>query len=235
MFTKTAQYYDLIYYDKDYKAEVDKLLDLIREHGPPPGDRLLDVACGTGHHIHFLKEHFSIEGLDINLELVEIARQRNPEVTFHEGDMIDFNLGRKFDIITCLFSSIGYVKTLDNVVRALETMANHLEPGGLLLVEPWFTPDQWKPNTVHALFIDEPELKIARVNTSYAEGRLSYFDLHYLIGTPQKTEHFVESHELGLFEQEEMESAFSQAGLQVALHEEGLIGRGMYIAQKSPS
>lgn len=235
MFTKTAQYYDLIYYDKDYKTEVDKLLDLIREHGPLPGDRLLDVACGTGHHIHYLKEHFTVEGLDISSELLEIARQRNPEVTFHEGDMIDFTLGRKFDLITCLFSSIGYVRTLDNLVRALETMAKHLEPGGLLLVEPWFTPDQWMPDTVHALFIDEPELKIARVNTSLVKGHLSYFDLHYLIGTPQKTEHFVESHELGLFEQEEMESAFSHAGLQVTLHEEGLIGRGMYIARNSPS
>jgi hypothetical protein len=146
--------------------------------------------------------------------------------------MIAFNLGRKFDLITCLFSSIGYVKTLENLSKAITSMADHLIPGGLLLVEPWFTPDQWTPDTVHALFIDEPTLKIARVNTSYAEGRLSYFDLHYLIGTPQKTEHFVESHELGLFERGEMEAAFSDAGLQVAFHEEGLIGRGLYIARK---
>jgi ubiquinone/menaquinone biosynthesis C-methylase UbiE len=232
MFTKTAQYYDLIYFEKDYQAEVNQLLELIREHGPSTGDRLLDVACGTGHHIQYLKEHFSVEGLDINPELIEIARQRNPEILVNEGNMIAFNLGRKFDLITCLFSSIGYVKTLENLSKAITAMADHLIPGGLLLVEPWFTPDQWTPDTVHALFIDEPTLKIARVNTSYAEGRLSYFDLHYLIGTPQKTEHFVESHELGLFERGEMEAAFSDADLQVAFHEEGLIGRGLYIASK---
>jgi len=232
MFTKTAQYYDLIYYEKDYQAEVNQLLELIHEHGSATGDRLLDVACGTGHHIQYLKEHFVVEGLDLNPELIEIARQRNPEIHFNEGNMIDFNLGRKFDLITCLFSSIGYVKTLENLSKAITAMADHLIPGGLLLVEPWFTPDQWTPDTVHALFIDEPNLKIARVNTSYAEGRLSYFDLHYLIGTPQKTEHFVESHELGLFEKGEMEAALSDAGLQVAFHEEGLIGRGLYIARK---
>jgi len=78
-------------------------------------------------------------------------------------------------------------------------------------------------------------LKIARVNTSYVEGRLSYFDLHYLIGTPEKTEHFVETHELGLFERDEMEAAFIAAGLQVTFHEEGLIGRGLYMARKPSS
>ena len=232
MFSKTAQYYDLIYYGKDYRAEVNQLLDLIREHGPASGNRLLDIACGTGHHIQYLKEHFTVEGLDINPDLLGIARQRNPEITFQEGDMINFDLGRKFDLITCLFSSIGYVKTQDSLNKTIDTMANHLETGGLLLVEPWFTPEEWKPDTVHALFIDEPELKIARVNTSFAEGHLSYFDLHYLIGTPKKTDHFVEHHELGLFEKGEMEAAFSDADLQVTLDEQGLIGRGMYIGMK---
>lgn len=234
MFTKTAHYYDLIYRDKDYAAEVNTILKLIHEYGLPNGDQLLDVACGTGHHIQYLKEHFNVQGLDLNPELLEIARQRNPEVPFHEGDMIDFDLGKKFDVITCLFSSIGYVKTLQNLRLAIDTMRAHLKPDGLLIIEPWFTPDEWTPATVHALFVDEPELKIARVNTSFARGRLSYFDLHYLIGTPQKTDHFVERHELGLFEREEMEDAFSHAGLEVAFHEEGLIGRGLYLA-KEPS
>jgi len=232
MFSKTAQYYDLIYYEKDYHAEVNQLLDLIREHGPTNGDRLLDIACGTGHHIQYLKDHFTVEGLDINPVLLEIAHQRNPGVAFHEGDMIQFNLGRQFDLITCLFSSIGYVKTQDNLKKAVASMANHLEPGGLLLIEPWFTPEEWMPDTVHALFIDEPELKIARVNTSFAEGRLSYFDLHYLIGTPKMTEHFVEHHELGLFEKGEMEAAFTDSGLQVTFDEQGLIGRGLYFGLK---
>jgi SAM-dependent methyltransferase len=232
MFTKTAQYYDLIYYGKDYPTEVNQLLELIRKHGPPSGDQLLDVACGTGHHILYLKEHFAAEGLDLNPELLEVARQRNPEIAFYQGNMVDFELEQRYDLITCLFSSIGYVKTLENLNRAMKTMADHLAPGGFLLIEPWFTPDAWQPDTVHALFVDEPELKIARVNTSYADGRLSYFDLHYLIGTPEKTEHFVESHELGLFERQEMEASFSNAGLQVDYDEVGLIGRGLYLGRK---
>ena len=108
-------------------------------------------------------------------------------------------------------------------------MASHLKPCGVLVIEPWFTPDAWKPGTVHALLVDEDELKIARVNTSFADGRLSYFDLHYLIGTPEGTEHFVERHELGLFTIEEMATALEPAGLEVTYDPEGPAGRGVFL------
>jgi ubiquinone/menaquinone biosynthesis C-methylase UbiE len=232
MFSKTAQYYDLIYSQKDYQVEVEKLLTFIGENRSSNGGRLLDVACGTGHHIHYLKEHFDVEGLDLDPKLLEIARKQNPEVTFHKGDMIDFDLDRSFDVATCLFSSIGYVKTRENLYKAIETMARHLNLGGLLIIEPWFTPQDWHPGTLHAQVIDEPELKIVRMNLSLSEGKISYFDFHYLIGTLDGIEHFVERHELGLFEREEMEMAFTKAGLQVDYDEEGLTGRGLYIGTK---
>jgi SAM-dependent methyltransferase len=231
MFSETARYYDLIYSFKDYQSEAETLTAAIHRTLRSGGNRLLDVACGTGRHIEYLKVDFDVEGLDISEELLELARQRNPEVLFHQADMTQFELGRQFDIVTCLFSSIGYVRTTENLVRAISSMAQHVVPGGVVLVEPWFTPDAWHPRTVHALFIDEPELKIARVNTSYAEGRLSYFDLHYLIGTPEGTEHFVERHELGLFERDEMTAAFEAAGLDVSYDPEGLTGRGLYIGR----
>jgi ubiquinone/menaquinone biosynthesis C-methylase UbiE len=232
VFTKTAQFYDKIYAFKDYPAEAEQLTAIIRKHLRSEGNRLLDVACGTGKHIEHLKTRFNVEGLDINEELLEIARQCNPGVPFHQGDMIDFDLSRQFDVVTCLFSSIGYVKTLDNAKRAVTCMVRHLVDGGVLVVEPWFTPDAWHAPSVHALFIDEPELKIARINTSFQEGRLSYFDLHYLVGTPEGTEHFVERHELGLFETEEMQAALEGGGLDVAYDPEGLIGRGLFIGCK---
>ena len=229
MFLQTARYYDKLYSFKDYRAEAEHLAASIRQHLRSGGNRLLDVACGTGRHIEHLKADFQVEGLDISEGLLELARERNPGVPFHQGDMIDFELAKQFDVVTCLFSSIGYVQTVDNLRRAIGSMARHVVPGGIVIVEPWFTPGTWRPGTVHALFIDEPQLKIARVNTSFVDGRLSYFDLHYLIGTPQGTEHFVERHELGLFDRAEMTAAFEAAGLAISYDEEGLMGRGLYI------
>jgi hypothetical protein len=85
------------------------------------------------------------------------------------------------------------------------------------------------PGTPHALLIDEPQLKIARVNTSLTEGRVSILDLHHLIGTPTGTEHVVEHHELGLFTVDEMTSAAADAGLETIFDPDGLTGRGLLI------
>ena len=233
MFWKTARYYDRIYAFKDYAAEARRVVEIAREHVRSGGDRLLDVACGSGRHIEHLRREFDAEGLDLADELLDLARERNPGVPFHQGDMTGFELGRRFDVVTCLFSSIGYARTEENMRRAIACMARHAAPGGVVVVEPWFTPDAWQPNTVHALYIDEPDLKIARVNTSYVDGRLSYFDLHHLIGTPEGTEHIVERHELGLFERAEVLAAFEAAGLAVTYDAEGLTGRGLYIGVAS--
>ncbi len=232
MFSKSAQFYDIVYAFKDYRAEAEQLVSIIGDNLCSEGNRLLDVACGTGSHIEYLRDYYDVEGLDLDAELLEIARQRNPGTAFHYGDMVQFHLDGWFDVVTCLFSSIGYVKTIENLSRAVQCMAGHLVPGGLLVIEPWFTPDAWQPHTVHSLFIDEPDLKIARVNTSFAKGRLSYFDLHYLIGTPDGTEHFVERHELGLFTVEEMQAALMHAGLVVEYEPVGLMGRGLCLGRR---
>lgn len=232
MFKKSYQYYDKIYAQKDYKGEADKLRGIIQEQAQSPGSHLLDVACGTGHHIQYLKEHFEVDGLDLDPDLLQIAAEKNPDVTFHRGDMMDFDLGEQFDVLTCLFSAIGYVKSLENLNRAIGSMVRHLAPGGLLLIEPWFTPNTWRPGTVHTLHVDEPDLQIVRMNTSFIDGRISFFDFHYLIGTPAGTEHFTERHELGLFEVEEMKAAFISAGLEVSYDEEGIAGRGLYVGKR---
>jgi SAM-dependent methyltransferase len=232
MFSKTAHYYDAIYSWKDYVAETSAIIEIITGQGHSDGNRVLDVACGTGMHMQYLIEDFEVEGLDLDENLLALARQRVPGAAFHHGDMVDFDLGKRFDAVICLFSSIGYVKTKKRLHRAISCMANHLHSGGLLIVEPWFTPDNFYPGTVHAKFIDEPELKIARVNTSFVEGSISLFDMHYLIGTPDGTDHYVERHELGLFTVDEMRTAFESTGLEVTYQEDGLMGRGLYIGQR---
>jgi hypothetical protein len=153
-------------------------------------------------------------------------------VAFHLGDMTDFNLNQQFDVVTCLFSSIGYVKTVDKLRRAIACMAKHLYLGGILVIEPWFTPDRFYSGTVHARFVNEPNLKIARMNVSAVDGRISVMDMHYLIGAPAGIEHFVEHHELGLFEVGETQEAFEKAGLMVDYYPEGLMDRGLFIGKK---
>ncbi|NIS79924.1 MAG: methyltransferase domain-containing protein [Anaerolineales bacterium] len=235
MYPKSARYYDTIYAFKDYAKEAECLHALILEHKRTDGVRLLDVACGTGNHLAYLKDHYNVEGIDVDGDMLTIARRKHPDLPFHQGDMVDFDLGRQFDVVTCLFSSIGYVETVQKLEQAMGNIARHLEKGGLLVLEPWLAPEDYKPNTVHATFVDEPELKIARINTSLVENNVSILDFHHLVGTPDGVEYFVERHTLYLFNDEEYQHALVQAGFEVMYDQEGLSGRGLYLGIKSQS
>src|SRR5215210_219183 len=142
MFSRSAELYDAIYSFKDYRAEVEKLHALIQERVPEAAT-LLDVACGTGKHLELLAANYEVEGLDLDASLLRIARERLPDVPLHEADMTDFDLGRRFDAVVCLFSSIGYVKTRKRLESTAATLASHLAPGGVLVVEPWLLPEAW--------------------------------------------------------------------------------------------
>ena len=228
MFARSARIYDAVYAWKDYGREAVRVHELVQARKPGAAT-LLDVACGTGAHLAELRRWYRCEGLDLDSDLLAVARERLPAVPIHEGDMRDFDLGRCFDAVTCLFSSIGYLLTVEALEAAVGAMARHLEPSGVLVVEPWLRPEAVVTPHVGAVFVDEPELKIARVDTIEVDGRTSSFDFHYLVGTPQGVEGFVEHHELGLFTREEQLAAFRAAGLQVEHDEEGLMGRGLYV------
>lgn len=230
MFSKSQRYYDAIYGFKNYEAEAARLCALIDAHKRSPGNALLDVACGTGAHLTFLSERFSVEGLDLDAGMIEIARARHPGVRFHVADMVNFDLNRRFDVVACLFSAIAYARTVERLGEAIAAMARHILPGGVLMVEPFFTPEDWKPSRgVTATFADEPDLKIARIAVPERDGSLVRFDFNYLVGTPDGVEHFIERHEVGLFTHDEYRQAFTRLGIPVHYDEDWPTRRGLYI------
>jgi ubiquinone/menaquinone biosynthesis C-methylase UbiE len=231
VFTKSEEFYDAVYSWKDYEAESERLIALIGERNP--GARtLLDVACGTGTHLARLALWYEVEGVDLDPKMLELARRKLPDARLEVADMISLELGRSFDVVTCLFSSIGYAGSVDNIRQAVAAMASHLTPGGVLVVEPWFTPEQWHPGRPHLLAIDEPDLKIARVTLSGQEGRTAILDFTYVVGTPEAVEVFTERHEAVLATDEQYREVFEAAGLETERDEQGLMGRGLWIGRR---
>lgn len=235
MFSKSAQYYDEIYMsiDKDYAAEARKAHRFIEKYKQSKGKHLLDVACGTGLHASLLSRYYQVEGLDLDPKMLAVAKKKHPKIRFHQGDMTDFDLNRQFDVIVCLFSSIGYVRTKSRLRQAIKNMSTHLLAGGVLLIEPWFTPEQWHPGRASMTQVNKPDLKIVRMSHSGQKGKISTLDFQYLIGTSKGIEHSTEIHELGLFTHKEYMEAFKAAGLITTHDAEGLDGRGLYIGLKS--
>lgn len=234
MLSGSEKYYDDIYSSmgKDYVVEVNKLHELIQKYKHAAGNTLLDVACGTGTHAGLLSKNYEVMGTDLNADMLKIARKKHPEIHFVQSDMRDFDLGRQFDIVTCLFSAIGYMKTKAELQKAIKSMSRHLLPGGVLLVEPWFSPEQWHVGNVSTIEVKKPDIKIFRMSHSEKRGKVSLLGFQYLIGTATGIEHITEHHEFGLFTDEEYMNAFRKSGLNVNHNVEGVDGRGLYISTK---
>lgn len=233
MFAKSAHLYDLLYAWKDYAAEVAQIDELIKS-ALPEAQTVLDVGCGTGKHLELLRSRYKVEGLDLDGEMLKIAAARNPGVRLHQGDMETFHLERRFDAVLCLFSSIGYVETPERLRGAVRNMKAHVRPGGVLLLEPWFSPEQWEDGHIGSLFVNEPDIKIARMNVGESRDGMSVLDFHYLVATEEGVSYFTEEHRLGLFTESEYRGAFDAAGLETAYDEVGLEGRGLYIGKTDP-
>lgn len=227
-YSRSAPWYDKIYSFKDYAAEAAMLRSLIEGHRPG-SRRLLDVACGTGEHLRHLRAHFDVEGVDASGPMLEIARRKLPGVALIQDDMRTFDLGRTFDAVICMFGASGHLRDEVELTSALGRMAHHLEPGGVLIVEPWLTPEKFVPGRVSGLFVDEPELKLARISVGRRESRLAILEMHHLIGTPSGVESFVERLEITLFPHEAYRSAMTAAGLSVDFDPEGPMGRGLFV------
>jgi len=234
MYKKLAKYYDLIYHWKDYEKEAYSIKDLIKKYKRSDGNKLLDVGCGTGKHLECFIDAFSCTGIDINNEMVEVAKTKFKDVTFEQGDMIDFNLKTEFNVILCLFSSIGYVKTYSNLEKTMLNFSNHLKKGGVLIIEPWFTRSTYWVGAPGMTTYDGKDVKIARVNTTKIEGDLSLMEMHYLIAEKDEDViHFVDTHELGLFETDRTLEFMEKANFKSEFLKDGLMkDRGLFIGVK---
>jgi SAM-dependent methyltransferase len=232
MFSVSAEFYDLIYFTfKDYAAEAQQIASLLRLVNPGCTS-VLDVACGTGEHARRLAaDGFAVDGLDLDPAFVRLARRKHPAGRFFEADMADFHLPHRYDAVLCLFSSIGYVRTLDRVGAALRCFREHLLPDGVIVVEPWFPPGALDPARVARNVGEADGVCVSRVSRVAIEGRLSRLNFEYEITDGTGTRRTSEVHELGLFTTAELRAAFEDAGLAADYDPKGLTDRGLFVAR----
>lgn len=127
------------------EAEVDRVLMMLRPQG---GERVLDLACGIGRHsLELSRRGFSVVGLDISDELLEIARREASEqgldVEFVQEDLRELDRREEFDVVLSLNDgAVGYFETEEENRRTFEVVANALRPGGGHLMQ--------LPNVLHA-------------------------------------------------------------------------------------
>ena len=234
MYDDFAEVYDLIYTFLDYKKTAKKVKKLILKNKRTSGNKLLDVGCGTGKHLSYLKNDFECTGVDLSQQMLDIARKNYSDIRFIQANMIDLELQDKFDAIICLFSSIGYVKTYDNLKKTIHNFSNHLIPGGVLIIEPWLTKSIAIDGLANMDTYNSENIKIARQSVSKIEGDISRFDMHYLVAKKgEDVTYFKDRHELGLFDTDRMLKVIDEAGFDVKFLKKGLeVKRGLFIGIK---
>jgi SAM-dependent methyltransferase len=231
---RMAEVYDLVYTagrHKDYAAEAAELSALVRDRDPD-AQSLLDVACGTGEHLRHLRSQFSeVAGVELSDPMRERAVAKLPDVPVYAGDMRDFDLGRTFDVVACLFSAVGYTRSVAELRAAARAMAAHVAPGGLLVLDPWFYPGTWEGGQLDHTVAVGDGLTVLRLAASTRTGRTSRVEYHYLVGDAHGVSRFTDVHEMTLYTPDEYAAAIRAAGLRYVDFIEGWTpGRARIVA-----
>lgn len=230
-----APYYDRVYSWVDFKSQAQSVDRIIRKHSRSGGNSLLEVACGTGRVAEALKRRYAIVATDINREMLNVAKKQVTGVTFRQADMVNLDLGKTFDAVICLGSSIGYVMTITRLRKTLSNFEKHLKQGGVLIIEPWFSKKMYKPGTPSLTTYRDNDITIARSGVGEIAGNCSVLEFHYLIASRnKKVVHCIDRHEMGLFEHATILSILKQLGLRAQYLKKWLDrDRGLFIATKS--
>jgi len=233
-FAEIAAYYDDLYVKPaQYRREAAKVISLIETYRLSGGKTLLDIACGTGGHMPYWRERFLATGLDLSREMLSHAVRKFPGIEFHQGNMIDFIIDRKFDALVCLYGSIGFVRTLENLKKALENFSAHMKDGAVFCLTPWSTTEEFKPRIV-VDSVKHSHVNIARLeNVRLKAPGLIEVDFHHLIGRDSVVTYHQYSMEIGLFSRNHYTDAIAEAGLELLDYYQGEdVPMGIFTARK---
>ena len=97
---------------------------------------ILDVGCGTGILANELKKmNFEVSGMDISEDMINVAKETTTEIEFIVADMRNFDMKKKFDMITCAFDAINYITTDEDMENAMSSIYNNLNENGFFIFD----------------------------------------------------------------------------------------------------
>ncbi|MDZ7680400.1 MAG: class I SAM-dependent methyltransferase [Fodinibius sp.] len=150
-YSKLADIYDAVMADVNYELWADFIDAIMLEHHPNP-ETILELACGTGSVALFLDELecYDVMGTDKSPQMIEKARQKNRSmfcnVEFAEMDFLDIPLNRTFDVVFCVFDSINYMHSKEEIHTFLDETKKLLDDQSLLIFD-FTTPE----NSIQAI------------------------------------------------------------------------------------
>jgi len=131
-YERFAAFYDVVMDDPGPRAaRVSSAIDRFR----PDATSLLELGCGTGSILARLETDAQLTGLDRSPEMLAIASAKVPGAHLVEGDMSAFDLGRRFDVIACVFDSVNHLLDVGSWASLFACVHAHLSEGGLFVLD----------------------------------------------------------------------------------------------------
>jgi len=221
---KYAAYYDVIYSDKDYKAECDFAEQIFQKYSPGQISTILELGCGTGGHaIPLAQKGYRVSGIDISEAMIAKARKKaedaNLKLHFQVMDLRSFNLDRTFDACIGMFAVIGYMTDTRDVLSALRSVRKHLGSDSLFIFDFWngLAVLRILPS-VRVKTVDDKELKIIRIAQPELEAINHICQVHYHILVIQNNtlvDEFKETHTIRYYFPQEMTHYLEDAEFEV--------------------
>lgn len=230
IFKEYAQYYDLLYRDKDYNKETDYIHGLIQKFAPD-AKSILNLGCGSGRHDRHLADRgYSITGVDLSAQMIEtaIASSRgNKNLEYVKADLRTLNLPKQFDIVTSLFHVMSYQVHNDDLINAFKTAFNHLKPGGLFIFDCWHGPGVLTDRpTTRLKELEDSSMSVTRIATPVMHSSKNQVDVNYLVFIREKnsdcTHELRETHKMRYLFVPELQFMLTSAGFIPAVFEEWL-------------
>lgn len=126
-------YYDVLFSHKDYSSEIDYLLNSWTKFNRGHCTNIIDLGCGTGgHSIEFASRGKNILGLDIDNNMIEIAKQKSgsSNTKFVSVDVLNLSTTQKWDLVYAYFFVVNYILQKEYFIKLASKVFSLLRNGG---------------------------------------------------------------------------------------------------------
>ncbi len=228
VFSNYAQYYDLLYKDKDYLSETRYLHQLVQSC-LPGADSILELGCGTGAYTVMLAEMgYAVHGVDLSSEMLVHAENRmgavRPELAsrlqFSRGDIRKIRIEKTFDAVISTFHVMSYLTANEDLRAVFVTAKAHLKPGGIFVFDCWYGPAVLSTGpAVRVKRMENEEIRVTRIADPVVHPNENYVDVKYELFIKHKDNSTIEEvrehHRMRYFFVPEIRELFAGAELEM--------------------
>ena len=112
-----------------------------RLHSDETFKKNLDICCGTGTLCNFFKENgIESKGVDISREMLDIAREKYPDIEFVECDVIQYHDDETYDFVTSTDDAVAHLTNPDDVKKVIKNINKLLRVNGLFIFDINYFP-----------------------------------------------------------------------------------------------